>query len=68
MARGRREKKPEVSLGKKVFRVILGILGAAVLVVGVYVAYVFISYDRLEDNLELEITNPVNVSSKAEII
>lgn len=63
MARGRREKKPEVSLGKKVFRVILGILGAAVLVVGVYVAYVFISYDRLEDNLELEINNPVNVSS-----
>ena len=40
---------------KKLLKIVLGILLALVLVVGAYVAYVFIAYYRLEDNMPLEV-------------
>ncbi len=42
---------------KKAFKIILGIIIAIVLIVAIYFAYVFISYYRIEDNKELEITS-----------
>ena len=44
---------------KKFLKVLLAIIAALLLVVLIYVAYVFISYYRLEDNLTLEVTNPI---------
>lgn len=59
--RGKREKR-ELSKGKKVLRAILAIVLAILIIVLSYVAYVFISYYRIEDNLELEVNNPDSVS------
>ncbi len=42
---------------KKIFKILLSIIVAILIVVLIYVAYVFISYYRLEDNLDLEISN-----------
>lgn len=42
---------------KKVIKVILIILLAAVLIVGGYVAYVMIDYHRIEDNQALQIND-----------
>ena len=42
---------------KKVIKVILIILLAAVLIVGGYVAYVMIDYHRIEDNQSLQIND-----------
>lgn len=41
---------------KTVFKIILGLILLLVLIVGIYVAYVFIDYYRLEDMQKLEIT------------
>lgn len=62
MARGKRE-KASTSTGRKVLKVILGIIVALLVIVLAYVAYVMISYDRIEDNKELEISNPETVTS-----
>lgn len=43
---------------KKVLKIVLCILLALVLIAGGYLAYVFIDYHRLPDDLTLEITNP----------
>lgn len=41
---------------KKILKVILALLLTVVLIVGSYIAYVFISYDRLPDNLSLMVS------------
>jgi len=41
--------------GKKVLKILLCVVLALVLIVGGYFAYVFLSYHRLPDNLELEV-------------
>lgn len=40
---------------KRILLALVSLLGVAVLVVGSYVGYVYVSYDRLEDDLALEI-------------
>ena len=40
---------------KKIFKILLGSAAALVLIVGIYAAYVFLSYDRLDDCLNLEV-------------
>lgn len=42
---------------KKVLKILLAIIAFVLLVALIYVAYVFISYYRLEDNLDLEVQN-----------
>lgn len=44
---------------KKLFKIILIIFAALIVIAGGYCAYVFIDYYRLEDNLELEVKSPV---------
>ena len=48
---------------KKLLKAILIILAVAVLIVGGYFAYCFIDYYRLEDNIELEVKNPVSAEA-----
>ena len=50
---------------KKALKIIFSIIIAAVLIVGGYVAYVFLSYERIEDNLALEVDN--STSSAASV-
>ena len=40
---------------KKVIKIIAAIIAALILIAGCYVAYVFIDYDRIEDNLPLDV-------------
>ena len=40
---------------KKVLKVIAAVIGAVILIAGCYVAYVFIDYHRIEDNLTLDV-------------
>lgn len=49
---------------KKLLKILLGVLLGLVLIVGAYVAYVFIDYHRLGDNLPLEVVN--NQTGEAE--
>ena len=42
---------------KKVLKIVLILLLILILIVGGYVAYVMISYDRIEDNLKLDTVN-----------
>ncbi len=49
---------------KKFLKLLLAVLAALLLIVLVYVAYVLISYYRLEDNLTLEVTNPITAEVK----
>ncbi len=51
---------------KTVLKIILGIILVLVLAVGIYVAYVFIDYYRLDDMLELEITDTAKDQAKPE--
>lgn len=46
-------------------KVILWVLAVLLLVVFLYVAYVFVDYGRLEDNLELEVEGPANGMASA---
>lgn len=41
---------------KLALKIVLGVIVAVVLIVGIYLAYVFISYHRIEDKLALEAT------------
>jgi len=52
---------------KKILKKILLVIGVVVLIAGLYVAYVFLSYDRLEDNLALEPDNPGTAAEEVEI-
>ena len=45
---------------KKIFKILAVILALVLLVVGIYVAYVLISYHRIEDNVALPIDNGVD--------
>lgn len=40
---------------KKVLKLVAAVIGAVILIAGCYVAYVFIDYHRIEDNLTLDI-------------
>ena len=51
---------------KKALKILLVILIAAVLVVGAYVAYVFLSYHRIEDNRKAEINNAAGAAESLE--
>lgn len=62
MTRVNRE-NADSSKRKKVLKVILGILIALLVIVIGYVAYVMISYDRIDDNLKLEVNNPDNITN-----
>ncbi len=42
---------------KKALKIVLSVLLAVVIAVGAYVGYAFLAYDRLDDRIELEITN-----------
>ena len=53
MARGKREKKPERKTGKRILKIILTLIIIAALAVGGYVAYMYLTYDRIEDNIVL---------------
>ena len=63
MARGKREKKPERKTGKRILKIILTLIIIAALAVGGYVAYMYLTYDRIEDNIETEIDNPLTVNT-----
>lgn len=58
--RGRREKPAK----HKFLKAVLKIVAAILVVVLAYVAYVFIAYHRIEDNIELKVNNPDNVISE----
>lgn len=45
---------------KKILKIVLIVLAVIILIAGVYCAYVFIDYYRLEDNLELEVRDPLS--------
>jgi endonuclease/exonuclease/phosphatase family metal-dependent hydrolase len=49
--------KRKVSAGRKFLRFLLGLILAVILIVAVYVAYVFLSYHRIDDNTPLEVLN-----------
>ena len=40
---------------KKVLKLVAALIGAVILIAGCYVAYVFIDYHRIEDNLTLDV-------------
>lgn len=44
-------------MAKKILRIVLIVIGAILLIVIGYVAYVFLSFSRIEDNLELQVQN-----------
>lgn len=48
---------------KKALKTILIILLVIVLIAGAYVAYVFLSFKRIEDNKKLEVENPAGVTA-----
>lgn len=50
---------------RKVLKAILCVLAALVLIVGAYVAYVFIAFDRLEDNLPLSVRGGAPLTAQA---
>ena len=45
-------------IGWTILRIFLGAAGILVLVLVVYIGYLFASYHRIEDNLELEVEKP----------
>ena len=49
---------------KKFLKLLLAIIAALLLIVLIYVAYVLLSYYRLEDNLALEVANPITAQAK----
>ena len=51
---------------KKFLKVLLIILLAIILVAGIYFAYVFLSYHRIEDNQQLEVSNASGVAAAVE--
>lgn len=60
-----REKgKREKSAKKSIFKTILKIIAVILIIVLAYVAYVFISYHRIEDNLDLAVNNPKEVAAE----
>lgn len=63
MARGKREKEPKKRTLKRILKVILIIIIIAVLAVGGYVGYMYVTYDRIEDNMETEIDNPTTIKT-----
>lgn len=46
-----------MSIFKKTLKIVVAVFTALLLIVGGYVAYYLLSYDRIEDNLTLDITN-----------
>lgn len=50
------------SPGKKLIKLLLALVCLLLAVVLIYVAYVFLSYHRIEDNLDLAVTNRTNES------
>lgn len=46
---------------KKALKIAGGVVAALLIVVLCYVAYVFIDYDRIEDNQELDVNSPLSV-------
>ncbi|MBQ9815466.1 MAG: endonuclease/exonuclease/phosphatase family protein [Lachnospiraceae bacterium] len=59
-------KEKKKSKGKKALKIILGIIIAIIVIVGAYVAYVFIVFHRLEDNLPLEVRETGETLAQAE--
>ena len=51
------KKKRKGSLGQRIFKAAAIIIGAIIFVCALYVAYVFMSYHRIEDNLDLAVMN-----------
>lgn len=51
---------------KKLIKILLSIVLAIVVVAGIYVAYVFISYHRIEDNKKLTVENAPRAIEKVE--
>lgn len=47
-------------MAKRILTVIVAVLAALIVAVGAYVAYVVLTYDRLEDNLPLTPEAPLN--------
>ncbi len=63
------EDKKKLSTGKKVLVSVLCAVGAILLAIIVYLAYVLFSYSRIEDNLVLEINNQgIEESIKSDIV
>ena len=54
MHKKKKEQKKR-GIGWTILRIFLGAAGALVLVLVVYIGYLFVSYHRIEDNLELEV-------------
>lgn len=55
--RSRRRAWRNLSLPRRILRVVLCVLLVLVLVVAAYVAYVFLDYHRIPDNTQLEVRN-----------
>ncbi|WP_296012521.1 endonuclease/exonuclease/phosphatase family protein [uncultured Adlercreutzia sp.] len=52
-------------MAKRILTVIVAVLAALIVAVGAYVAYVVLTYDRLEDNLPLTPEAPLNEAASA---
>lgn len=50
---------------KKLFKILLKLIIVLLIVVVCYLAYVFFSYHRIEDNLSLEVSSPSETTSEA---
>lgn len=59
--------KRERSKKQKAVRDALLVLLIIILAIASYIAYVFITYYRLDDNIELDVTNPENIASEVAV-
>ena len=53
-----KKKSKKHGIGWTLLKICAGIAGTLVVVLGIYIIYLFASYHRIEDNLELTVESP----------
>ena len=58
-----KKKSKKHGIGWTLLKICAGIAGTLVVVLGIYIIYLFASYHRIEDNLELTVEKPSGVAT-----